>query len=261
VRIVDLVRPYEPGLERIVDETPAALGVRRHIFLPDGVEYVRAEDGASDAVGPGSLVLTVLGPDPKQHGDPAAASAVIGRLATGGRALILFGWRPADVPYHRLLDVLTAHRGEVLQVASIDGAGTIGAGAVIERVAELQPPRDALGEPTIEAPADDDERWAMTLRLTNEYVFGEYAGRVLRSVMLDSVKGVDQRRFDAYRAQAEQQIEQRDARIRKLDTQIAKYESSTALKLGRALVRGAKSPRAFVGLPIALIRIWRSRGS
>jgi hypothetical protein len=261
VRIVDLIRPFGPGLERIVDETPAAVGVRRHIFLPDGVDYVRAEAGAGDAIGPGSMVLTVLGPDPKQHGDPATAASVIGRLATGGRAVVLFGWQPADVPYHRLLDVLTAHRCQVLQVASIDGAGTIGAGAVVERVDELQPPRDALGEPTVEAPADDDARWTMTLRLANEYVFGEYAGRVLRAAMLDSVRGVDVRRFDAYRAQAEQQIEQRDARIRKLDTQVAKYESSTALKLGRTLVRAAKSPRAFVGLPVALFRIWRSRGS
>jgi hypothetical protein len=261
VRIVDLIRPFGPGLVRLVDETPASVGVRRHVFLSEGVDYVRPEDGAGDAIGPGSLVLTVLGPDPAQHGDPTAVADVIGRLATGGRALVLFGWEPADVPYHRLLDVLTAHRCQVLQVASIEGVKAIGAGAVVERVDELQPPRDALGEPTVEAPADDDARWAMTLRLTNEYVFGEYAGRVLRATLLESVRGVDQRRFDAYRSQAEQQIEQRDARIRKLDTQVAKYESSTALKLGRTLVRAAKSPRAFVGLPMALVRIWRSRGS
>ncbi|MDP9492431.1 MAG: hypothetical protein M3P42_09590, partial [Actinomycetota bacterium] len=232
MRIVDLLRPYEEGLERIADETPATIEIRRHIFMSDKVAYERSAPGSTGPVPRGTIVITVLGPDRQQHGDPAAASAVIARLETGARAIVLFGWEPSDLPYHRILDALTEHRCQVLQVAALD-LGTIGSAAVIERVDELVSPRNALGELVITAPGHDTDQLARQLRMANEYVFGEFDRRNLRTTLGDASKGVDQRRFNAYRAEADLQLKERDKRIRELQVKLEKVETSTSLKLGR----------------------------
>jgi hypothetical protein len=260
MRIVDLIRPYEDGLERILDEMPSTIDIRRHIFHSDKVAYERSEPGSSDAVPPGTIVITALGPDRQQHGEPTAAASVMGRLATGARAMVLFGWDPGDLPYHRLLDALTEHRCQVLQVAAID-LGTIGSAAVIERVDELKPPRNALGEETITTSDQDADRLAMGLRLANEYVFGEFDRRNLRATLGDTSRGVDQRRFNAYRAEADMQLKDRDKRIHALEAKVANLETSSSLKVGRTLVGAARSPRALVRLPVSLFRIWRTRNS
>lgn len=260
MRIVDLLRPYEEGLERIADETPATIDIRRHIFTSDKVAYERSAPESTDRVPQGTIVITALGPDRQRHGDPAAAASAIARLELGARAIVLFGWEPGDLPYHRILDVLTEHRCQVLQAAALD-LGTIGSAAVIERVDELKPPRNALGELTIAAPGDDTDALAMSLRLANEYVFGEFDRRTLRATLTDASRGVDQRRFNAYRAETDVQLKERDARIRDLQAKVAYFESSTSLELGRTLVGAAKSPRALVRLPISLFRIWRTRRS
>ena len=186
MRVVDLLRPYEDGLVRIVDETPETINIRRHIFASDDVAYERAGPDASGEVAPGTIVITVLGPDRQQHGDPEAISSVVSRLQPGARAIVLFGWEPIELPYHRILDTLTAHRCQVLQVAGVD-LGSIRTAAVIERVDELQAPRNALGEalsPAAEADAGAD-RLPMELRMANEFVFGDFAARVLRTTVLD----------------------------------------------------------------------------
>ena len=260
MRIVDLLRPYEAELDRIVDETPIGIDVQRHIFMSDEVAYVRSEPGSSDAVPSGTIVLTMIGPDRKVHGDPTSATSAIGRLETGARAMILFGWQPSELPYPRILDALIEHRCQVIQVAAIDLA-SIGAAAIIERVDDLLPPRDALGEPIIGAPADAAGRLAMELRMANEYVFSEFAGRIMRKLLLDPTGGMDQQRFDAYHLQMDQRLKERDVRIRDLERRIARNESSSSFKLGGTLVRAAKSPRALVRLPADLYRIWRDRGS
>jgi hypothetical protein len=260
MRIIDLLRPFEEGLERIADETPATIDIRRHIFASDKVAYERSAPGSTDRVPRGTIVITVLGPDRQQHGDPAAAASVIARLDLGARAIVLFGWNPGDLPYHRILDALTEHRCQVLHAAALD-LGTIGSAAVIEHVDELKPPRNALGELIITAPNDDVDPLAMQLRMANEYVFGEFDRRTLRSTLNDASRGVDQRRFNAYRAETEGQLKERDARIRDLLTKVAYFERSTSLKVGRALVGAAKSPRALARLPLSLFRIWRARRS
>jgi hypothetical protein len=263
MRVVDLLRPYEDGLVRIVDETPETINIRRHIFSSDDVAYERSAPGASGEVAPGTIVITVLGPDREQHGDPGAIAGVVSRLQPGARAIVLFGWEPIELPYHRILDTLTANRCQVLQVAGVD-LGSIRTAAVIERVDELQAPRNALGEPLGSASDADGgpgaDRLALELRLANEFVFGDFAARVLRTTVLDPARGIDRRRFEEYRAQTEAALKERDSRISKLETKLANLDSSSSLKLGRTLVGAARSPRGLVRLPIDLVRIWRGRG-
>jgi hypothetical protein len=258
MRITDLLRPYQSGLERIVDETVSGTEVQRHVFVADPVSYVRSEPGSSASLPRGTLTLTVLGPDRAKHGDPANATSVIARLETGARALILFGWDPAELPYHRILDALTQHRCQVLQVAAVD-VGSIGTATVIERVDELLPPRDPLGEPIVPLPASDDDRLAMELRMANEYAFGEFSGRILRSGLLDSTGRVEQPRLDTLRAQMEHELQVRDKEIRRLTKRIDRYQRSSSYRLGNALINAANSPRALVRLPVDLIRTWRTR--
>jgi hypothetical protein len=261
MRVVDLLRPYEDGLVRIVDETPETINIRRHIFASDDVAYERSGPDGSGEVAPGTIVITVLGPDRQQHGDPDAISSVVSRLQPGARAIVLFGWEPIELPYHRILDTLTAHRCQVLQVAGVD-LGSIRTAAVIERVDELQAPRNALGEAlstVAEADAGAD-RLPMELRMANEFVFGDFAARVLRTTVLDPARGIDRRRFEEYRTQTEAALKERDGRISKLETKLANLTSSSSLKLGRTLVGAAKSPRGLIRLPVDLVRIWRGRG-
>ncbi len=99
----------------------------------------------------------------------------------------------------------------------------------------------------------------MEIRLANESIFGEARTRAVHSTMADPASATDQARFEAYRAQAERQLQERDARIRKLETRIAKLEGSSSLKLGQTLTRAARSPKSLVRLPFDLIGIWRSR--
>ena len=259
MRVVDLLRPYEDGLVRIVDETPDTINIRRHIFSSEDVAYERSGPDATGQVARGTIVITVLGPDRQQHGDPEAVSSVVGRLQPGARAVVLFGWEPIELPYHRILDTLTAHRCQVLQVAGVD-LGSIRTAAVIERVDELQAPRNALGEPMIPATDAGADRLPMELRMANEFVFGDFAARVLRTTVLDPARGIDRRRFEEYRTGADAALKERDGRIGKLETKLANLTSSSSLKLGQTLVGAAKSPRRLVRLPVDLVRIWRARG-
>jgi len=260
MRIGDLLRPYEGGLRRILDETPAGIDVRRHLFTSDAIDYIRAGSGSVGPVPAGTIVLTALGPDRKEHGDPTYAGAVIARLEPGARAIVLFGWKPDELPYHRILDVLAEHRCQVLQVAPLE-LGSLGAAAVIERVDSLKEPRDPLGEPMIVEVGEGLDQLSIGLRIANESGFLACADRYLRAALVNGSRSVSEGGLDSYRTRLDSQLKERDARILQLEKQVRMYEASGALKLGRVLAAAGRSPRALVHLPLDLLRIWRSRGS
>ena len=263
MRIRDLLSPYEDGLVRVLDETPPGFDVRRQLLLPDTIEYVTAAPGASTPIPADTLVLTLMGPDRAVHGDPGAAGSVVARLRQGGRALILFAWRPDELPYERILDDLVAHSCQVVQVARLDpgaiGSGPIGAAAVVERVDALQLPSGTDGEPG-SATSDGPDQLAIGLRIVDAYAFVAFSERLLREGRADGSGSLYQGGFDAYRSRLEGQLRERDARIGVLETEIARYERSGALRLGRVLVEAGRSPRALARLPLDLVRIWRSKG-
>jgi hypothetical protein len=260
MRIIDLLRPYQADVQRIVDETPSRIDIRRYLLTAEGVEYVRSAPGGTDPLGPGTLALTALGPEPERQGRQADVASLLTRMDLGARAVVLFGWDPGEIPYHRLMDDLTAQRCQVLQVAAIDLA-TIGAAAVVERVDVVQPPRDALGEPVIPPPTTVEERFALDVRIANEHAFGAFEARILRATVMGSTQAAGQRRPDPYRSQLAEQLKERDTQVSRLKARIATMERSSSLRLGRALVGAARSPRALLRLPLDLYRIWRSRGS
>jgi len=260
MRIRDLLRPYEDGLVRILDETPPGIDVRRQLVMPEGIEYAVGLPGSPDPVSPGTVVLTLLGPDPRAHGDPGNAGKAIARLQPGARAMVLFAWPAGEVPYERILDELTDHACQALQVSPLD-LGVVGIGAIVERVDDLQIPRDGQGEPLIVATGDGPDRLAIGLRLANELAFvtatGRGAGADPNAGSADLYEGG----FESYRSRLDRQLRERDARIGDLERQVARYEASGALKLGRILVAAARSPRALARLPLDLVRMWRSKGA
>jgi hypothetical protein len=264
MRALDLLAPYLAESDRVLDESASGTDLQRLLFLPDAIPYERGSaDGVVPAgdktpIEPRTLVLGVMGPDRAAHGGSEDVTSIVARLATGARAVILFGWNLTDLPYHRILDPLAEHRCQVIQVADIE-LGALRSAAVIERVTDLVPPRDATGSPIQPPPADADQRLAMQIRLANESVFGEARARAVRSTLAEPATAADQVRFEAYRAQAERQLQERDARIKKLETRLAKVEGSSSLKLGQTLTRAARSPSSLVRLPFDLIGIWRSR--
>jgi hypothetical protein len=260
--LVDLLRPYLDGVDRVVDRTPASLDLRRHLLLPEGVAYDRSEAGPDglEAAGPETLVLVALGPDAKVHGDPSVFGATLRGLGPGGRAAVLFGWDAAVLPYHRLLDPLTTGQVQVLQLAKLDD-GHVPSIAVIERVDRLIPPRDATGRPIVPEPADDAGRLALGIRLANEYAFGGFVAQAWRTAGPIADESADVRFAFEERTRLRRQLGERDATILKLKTQLGRVERSTSLRLGQILVGAAKSPRAALRLPADLYRIWRKRPS
>jgi hypothetical protein len=258
MRILDLIRLYQDGTTRILDEAPGTIDIQRYLLLPDDVTYERSDGRSKEAIPAGTLAFTVIGPDPTKHADESEVESLAGRLERGARAILFFAWSADEVPYHRFLDPLTAHRCQVLQVAAID-TKTLGAAAVIERVDDLVPPRDALGDVTIPETTAGDPI-ALRLRLANEFAFSELATRALRAALRERSDAVAARDDSlAYRSKLAEDIKERDARIAKLKSQVSRLEQSTSLKLGQTLTRAAKSPRALLLLPRDLLRLWQGR--
>ena len=262
MRLIDLVRPYLDGLDRIVDRTPARIDLKRYLMLPDEIAYESDRSGAEsvEGTGRGTLVLVSLGPDPEVSGDPDVVSATIRCLEPGGRAAILFGWDATNLPFHRILDPLTTASCQVLQVASLDYE-LIQTAAVIERVESLAPPRNAIGEPVVPEPADELAALRLGIRLANEHAFGEFVARALRASVTRSESDTSGTWFALERTKMQRQLEQREATIGTLEAQIVRLQESTSMRVGRTMIGAARSPRAAIRLPLDLLGIWRKRGS
>ncbi|MBA2949514.1 hypothetical protein [Streptomyces himalayensis] len=268
MRIIDLLHPHLDGITTVVDAT-ARRGPRleRYLHLPPGVELSHHEED----IDAGQLVVMSYGPNPNLHGDEAACLAVLERMRPGGRGVILFGHRGTELTYHRLLDHLVTHRCQVLRV-SVLGYTHLQAGAVFACTEELLPLHDWFGIP---APSDG---FATALRMAGECVFSDFVSRSLRARTLDqectaeeTARALDGARSDGTaeqlaamtreRAQLASRLRGARDRVALLEARVAMLEASTSLKVGRALVATARSPRReMVRLPGELYRMWRGRG-
>ncbi|MFJ4687953.1 hypothetical protein [Streptomyces sp. NPDC088789] len=268
MRLTDLLRPHLDGVATVVDATPGRLDLEPYLHLPDGVALRRG--GQEDAVGEGELVLVCHGPDPELHGPESAVLSVLQRMRPGGRGVIVFGHRGPDLPYHRLLDALVAHHCQVLRAAPLDYVH-LHAGAVFTRTDELLPPEDWFGRPV---PA---EGFATALRIADEYVLADLVSRSLRARVLDLERaaeeseatrgdghgdGLAERLAAAEREKAQLSAALRGARdrVEVLQARVTMLEGSTSLRVGRALVSAARSPkRGATRLPRELYGLWRGR--
>jgi hypothetical protein len=259
MRLVDLLRPYLADLDRLVDLTPRSVDLRPHLLLPEGIAYEAAVAGGfSGTISKGCVAVLLLGPDRALHCDPDDVIAVLDRLVLGGRLLILFVSQPSELPYQRLLDPLVRNRGQVLQVGLLDHA-PIRAGAVVEAVDHLVPPRDATGAPIAPDPTDAADRLALEIRLADEWIFGDLVANVLRQEGA-STGHAGHEQLTQERRRWQLQIAERDSKIAKLERSVERLEHSGSLEVGRLFVRAGRSPRLALRLPADLLRLWRTRG-
>ncbi|MFF4501533.1 hypothetical protein [Streptomyces sp. NPDC001401] len=267
MRLTDLLRPHLDGVTTVVDAT-AGRGLRLapYLDLPPGVELREGEQ----PVGEGELVLLSYGPDPDLHGDEQHCRSVLERMRPGGRGLLLFGHRPADLPYHRLLDHLVTRSCQVLRAAALDYAH-LHAGAVFACTEELLPLHDWFGR---SVPTGG---LATALRLADEYVFADLVSRAVRARALDAereaeeaVRALDAARDDSAFDQLAAAVRDKERlasalraareRVGVLEARVAMLEGSTSLRVGRALVSAARSPgREAVRLPGELYEVWKGR--
>jgi len=266
MRLTDLLHPHLDGIASVVDATDGGLRLEPYLHLPPGVTLRRHEQ----PVGGGELVLLSYGPDPALHGDEADCLAVLERMRPGGRGLIVFGHPASELPYHRLLDGLVAHNCQVLRAAALDYAH-LHAGAVFACTEELLPPHDWFGRPV---PADGR---ATALRIADEYVLGDFVSRSLRARVLDLEETAEEtaRALDAAhenglaerlaavvreKEQLSSALRGARERVGVLEARVAMLEGSTSLRVGKALVAAARSPkRGAVRLPGELYGMWRQR--
>ncbi|MGW5466760.1 hypothetical protein [Streptomyces chartreusis] len=269
MRLTDLLHPHLDTVTTVVDATGGGLRLEPYLHLPPGVDL---RDDHERPVAEGELALLSYGPHAGPHGGEDALRAVLARMRPGARGLIVFGYGGSELPYHRLLDDLVGHRCQVLRAAPLDYVH-LHAGAVIARTDELLPPHDFFGRPV---PSDG---YATALRIADEYVFADLASRSLRARVIDletAAEDAERTRGAAGQdaladrlAAAVREKEQlagalraaRD-RVDVLQARVAMLEGSTSLRVGKALVSAARSPkRGAARLPGELYGLWRGRRS
>ncbi|MER5794946.1 hypothetical protein [Streptomyces sp. NPDC001980] len=266
MRLTDLLHPHLDDVTSVVDATSGGLRLDPYLHLPPGVELRRHEE----PVGAGELLLLCYGPDLAVHGGEADCLAALERMRPGGRGLIVFGHPGTDLPYHRLLDALVAHRCQVLHAASL-GYTHLHSGAVFACTEELLPPHDWFGHPL---PADG---FATALRIADEYVLADFVSRSQRARLIDLERaaeetaraletaredGLAERLAAAVRDKDQLSSALRRARERTgvLEARVSMLEGSTSLRVGKALVSAARSPkRRAARLPGELYGLWRQR--
>ncbi|MEU9449645.1 hypothetical protein [Streptomyces sp. NPDC048277] len=266
MRLTDLLHPHLDEVTSVVDATSGSLRLDPYLHLPPGVAPTRHEQ----PVGEGELILLCYGPDPALHGDEADCLGALERMRPGGRGLIVFGHPGTDLPYHRLLDALVAHRCQVLHAAAL-GYTHLHAGAVFACTEELLPPHDWFGRPL---PADG---FATALRIADEYVLADFVSRSQRARLIDleraaeeSARALENAREDGLAERLAAAVRDKDQlaaalrgardRVGVLESRVAMLEGSTSLRVGKALVSAARSPkRRAARLPGELYGLWRQR--
>ncbi|MGK5529917.1 hypothetical protein [Streptomyces sp. URMC 129] len=267
MRLMNLLLPHLDGVTTVLDATGGGLDIKPYLHLPDGVK-LRPDDGESP-IGNGTLMLLSYGPEPGLHGDPEDCRRLLGRMRPGGRGLLVFGYRSAELPYHRLLDDLVRNRCQVLRATSLDYLHLHG-GAVLAHARELLPPYDdASGSPLPDGTA------ANALRMSDEYVLADFVSRALRVRLLDleAAREADAQTLEAARDQQTrlaETVRERDRlaaalsqarkRLGVLEARVEMLQGSASLRVGQALVAAARDPvRGAARLPRDLYGLWRGR--
>jgi FkbM family methyltransferase len=271
VRLHEIPPLYLTGVEDVVDVSKGQVDLRQHLQVADTIPYHQyaVEDAEKIAPGPGSALLSLVGPDANAHIGPDELAPVLRRLTPGARAILLVGWPVEELPYHLLLGPLVDAHCQVVEAVATERASIrdVHAALIVECVDRLAPLRSYLldARPGEKAAATDGPGELRTLlRLANEYVLADLVARPLRRRLIE----LDRRaaELDERGAELKRQLAERDSRLRDAEKKLAAstkrlaaLEGSTTYKVGQAFVRGAKRPtRAVVSVPADLVRLWRS---
>jgi hypothetical protein len=269
MRLVDLVRRAR-DVRVVVDATTGSLDLEPFLHLPGSVAYTR--DSGDSELGTGVLALGMIGPDLLLHGAPSDLGRMLARLRPGAQAVVVLGYEAAELPTHLLLDGLVAARAQILWATSL-GYEQLRHGLLLACSDALLPGYDWTGRAVPRGVTTD-------LRRANEAVLSDLVNRGLRARLLDRaqatrvdpgwgrsgrpvpVEPARERLADVTddRDQLLRSLRRARQRVDLLEARVAMLESSTSLKLGRAMIAAARRPgRESLRLPADLYAMWRGR--
>jgi len=269
------------GVGRIVDVSPGAEDLRRHLMVPGDLPYSIAEPAAvaEATLTADTLLLCLLGPREGTHTPAADLGRTLRALPVGARVLILAGWSPEALPHQAVLGTLADGHCQLTDAVLVDSSGRYGMNVALlaERVEKLQPRHAYLSD----APAGDETQYpdgpgveplTMPLWLANQSVLGELitvpllrqvrtlgdqvtkltAGLAAAKETADAAKQA----ADATRAK----LAARDADLARAKLRIKSLKSSLTFRLGETLVDGARHPgKGVVTVPVTMAKLWRDR--
>ncbi|WP_125811072.1 FkbM family methyltransferase [Actinoplanes sp. ATCC 53533] len=273
--------PLISGVGRIVDVSPGAEDLRRHLMVPGDLPYsaVAPAAVADTALTSDDLLLCLLGPREGTHTPAADLGRALHALPAGVKVLILAGWSPEDFPQQVVLQMLADGHCQLADAVPVDSSGRYGMEVALlaERVEKIQPRRAHLAD----APAGDEalppdvpgaDQLPMQLWLANQSVLGELVtGTLLHRVhalgdrvtqltaqMAAARETVAEAKQTAAEAKAAKAA--RDEDLTRAKKQIRSLKSSLTFRLGQTLVDGARHPgKGVVTVPVTMAKIWRDR--
>jgi hypothetical protein len=292
MRLIDLARPHLDGVHTVVEVVSPDLDLRPFLSELEDVEYLRYEPDAWETGDPpeitaGTLVIVSVGPDGSRQLPVSAGTRILEQVGPDGRGLMLFGYPSSELPYHRVLDALTAQRCQVLHAATLDYIH-LRCGIAFARAGHLLPPRDFSGHAVTadgapgtsgeagEQPGEDAADAGtgaadplVALRIANEYMLADFVSRGLRAHLLDleRVAGAaasERSEAAGLTSRNERLVRELDDARRQLsraDARLAAIERSATWEVGRLLVSAAKNPRRGARMPRQLYRLWQQRGA
>ena len=238
LKLPDFVRPYLEGVTAVRGVLPAGLTVAQLLPLPDGV---REEDAHADA---SAAVLTVVAVEKELAvGD---LTMQLGALNDNAFAVLLLGWEPSEMPWHRLIDAVGSSGCQLLDVEPLRDRRFPMVAAVVHG-GPLRTPRPYLlggQHAPAPVPGDVDAERRLGRRAITELLVTTAEQRRLRAVLADRAADEPTGRADL------------EAELRRTRQQLRALERSTTVRLGRA-VAGARRPSGLAALPRELVRIAR----
>jgi hypothetical protein len=177
--LADVVRGHLDGVASIVELAGPDVGLNLLAGLDpgeaSGLDYRRVAAGTGGgpagssaaraggpSLGPDTLAVILVGPDPARYLPVDAFADVARQLPDGARGLLLLGFTPARLPYQHILDVLAARNCLILSAEALDEADF--PSAIVFARADPGPPGQDAG-----------------LRNMNEYVLGRFVEQALHA--------------------------------------------------------------------------------
>ncbi|GGI05971.1 hypothetical protein [Egicoccus halophilus] len=249
LRTVDLLRPHLTGVGHALDLHPGDPDLRGVLGLPADVAHVPVTSPLAAARDASCLLVTRL----RVGGDPAEVAGDLDDAGPGARALVLLLGPPESLPVLGLGSALAEAGWRVLAFGEL--LYELAPGAL---VAVRDEDGDDLGEdnrrvleralvPLLLARLDADEDGQV-----------DDAGH-LRDRLAQLERQLERLRDDASERRGRERSLERE--LRQARRRLAQMEASTSYRVGHALVRTSKNPKAVTRLPREVARAVRDRGT